>query len=162
MYGYANDIAQFQAPSISVDPSNDILYLSSMTDRQFEEIIILYADYFREAKYIAMDNDLAVRFIWEILPRKPNLEAMTPGRWKLFEKLTDVFLVSQADGFTMDSDGCQGVMEFERWIEEESFAEFVQKLGLTFKIYHVRRARLSQCSPGICRCTTEAEIERVR
>ena len=146
-YGYTEHVAQFRTPSISIDPSKDILYLL-IEPKQFDEIIMLYACFFREAKYIAMDNILACHFIYSTLPRKSKLDELMPFNWKLFEKLTEVFVVTKADGVSMDGDECEEVLEFEKLnLPDPTFVEDIKSLQLTFTTPHVRLVRSSRpCS----------------
>lgn len=143
-YGYTEDVAQFRTLSISIDPSKDILYLL-IEPKQLDEIIMLYACFFREAKYIAIDNRLACHFIYNILSRKSKLDELMPLNWKLFEKLTELFLVTKADGVSIDGDECEDVLEFEKLnLPDQTFVKEIKSLQLTFTTSYIRHVCLLQ------------------
>ena len=106
-YGPCDTVARLQAPSISINLSEEILFLSIKRD-DLSKIIIIYSDFFREAKYIAMDFGLASYFILQVLPNKSCWEQKTPDRWKLFDRLEKLFVLCETG-----VGGCGGVVTFE-------------------------------------------------
>jgi hypothetical protein len=159
MYGNVKEIAQFRAPSIYIDPSTDILYLPSLNEEQFFNILLLYSEFFRRAKYIAMDAEFGMHFILSLLGQKPS-----PAKSPALGELTSLFLVSHAN-HTTDGDRCQGIISITSLPGLEGIelaaACKIQQLGWNFVPYVAMYTRLRQsCShlPDICGCeSTKAD-----
>jgi hypothetical protein len=111
-----------RAPSLSVDPEEDILYLS-IELKQIAYVRVLYPGFLRNARYIAMDQHLACQFIYEVLPYLKLSDESKP-----LENLKELFIVSDTDGLSKDGIRCQGALEFEQGPLAPT-AEDIKKLG---------------------------------
>ncbi|KAF7562066.1 hypothetical protein G7046_g2073 [Stylonectria norvegica] len=154
-YGDFEDVSGTKRPpSISINPYTDILYIS-VEPRQLHEIILLYPEFLREAKYLAMDYRLAYYFFRDMLPQNSILAQFRTNRG-LFEGLTELFIV------VPQVDECKGVLKFEKDDGIEApFADEIVKMQLAFTTSVVSLVFSSRpCShlPNIHPCEfTEAE-----
>lgn len=124
-YGKFSLIAQNYTPSIEVNPAEDILYLF-LRREDLSLFVQLYDEFFDKARFIAMNAELGVRFIYDILPSYK------------FGALEKLFFITESACISTTRNKCQGVLRLDPIKREKSFDRELRDLEIPISVWLAR------------------------